>query len=405
STNPEFDVPQEFMKGIFFKEAYNDYKSEKYDPYMSSQLISIGYYKKSAQTLKKFIAFPMGIAGTDLSLMPISEPYDESYDKELRGSEYYIGQHELNLSAMTTLKFKTPVRQITSSISERWDFMFPNPNDVTPSVRTAIGTTFFHAMSTESDCSFSTAQGLIKPVALDTVLNHSTRTSFEHTHVSFNPKLYGEAAIVDCGEDMQIAEMPTSVASLQFIADQDVGTNPEMQLKYVTKDFKLLPDDEAPTVLEIGTMFLSWEHVEIYFEKYCREMGFCYRQKSITTDIVGSVRTISYACTEGAIYERSKRLRKIVPCRWKITLDKAKTDSNIYVTKFSNKHNHKTFSPIFRSNPAKETVLSNDYKFDVHQIFSPMAQDDDISAWESFFRKKLDMVDNFGHPMTMYPLF
>ncbi|CAG8764690.1 30843_t:CDS:1, partial [Racocetra persica] len=90
---------------------------------------------------------------------------------------------------------------------------------------------------------------------------------------------------------------------------------------------------------------------------------------------------------------------------WKITLDKAKTDSNIYVTKFSNKHNHQTFSPIFRSNPAKETVLSNDYKFDVQQIFSPMTQDDDISAWESFFRKKLDMVDNFGHPMTMYPLF
>ncbi|CAG8828472.1 9329_t:CDS:2, partial [Racocetra persica] len=84
STNPEFDVPQEFMKGIFFKEAYNDYKSEKYDPYMSSQLISIGYYKKSAQTLKKFIAFPMGIAGTDLNLIPLSESYDEPYDKELQ---------------------------------------------------------------------------------------------------------------------------------------------------------------------------------------------------------------------------------------------------------------------------------------------------------------------------------
>ncbi|RIB06745.1 hypothetical protein C2G38_488834 [Gigaspora rosea] len=32
-------------------------------------------------------------------------------------------------------------------------------------------------------------------------------------------------------EDMQIAEMPPSVANLQLIADQDVGTNPELQLK------------------------------------------------------------------------------------------------------------------------------------------------------------------------------
>ncbi|CAG8845923.1 12542_t:CDS:2, partial [Racocetra persica] len=155
---------------------------------------------------------------------------------------------------------------------------------------------------------------------------------------ALHTSVYPQAKINSKKEDMQIVEMPKSVASLQFIADQDVGTNPELQLKcyqkwpfekiwnYVTKDFKLLHDDEAPTVLEIGTMFLSWEHVEIYFEKYCREKGFCYRQKSITTDIVGTVRTISYACTEGAIYERSKRLRKIVPCRWKITLDKAKTD-------------------------------------------------------------------------------
>ncbi|CAG8700878.1 16580_t:CDS:10 [Cetraspora pellucida] len=701
SVNPEFDIPQEFMKGIFYKEAYNDYKNEKYDPYMSSQLISIGYYEKDAQALKKFIAFPMGIAGTDLNLIPISESYDEpydkelrdfiptsesydeSYDKELRGSEYYIGRHELNLSTMTTLKFKTPVRQIASSISESWEFKFPNDDKVTPSllaVRTATGTTFFRAMNTGSDFSSSTTQGSIKPIALDTVLNHSTRTSFEHTHVAFNPRLYGEAAIVDCGggvyiwraerhqaqaksidkyaieiirnpqvhedvslkdlwktceysahpqclyvasreridlfdfrnacstqplnmfstiegdqiyafqhmpypnsfqsilvtdnkvvlldqrfpkrpllswvhyntdlpiglntlidkqtstiltwsknppkimafqiptsksglvtatgypilvpsfhthptycrskylripnpsrlykiaeefiqpqtlpplasvlllrnnikaakprsfgscfsviqlsqtgalytqifysrlhtsvfpqarihstkEDMQIVEMPPSVASLQFIADQDVGTNPELQLKchqkwpfekiwnYVTRDFKLLHNDETPTVLEIGSMFLSWEHVERYFEKYCR---FCYRQKSITTDTTGTVCTISYTCTEGAIYERSKRLRKIVPCRWKVTLDKAKTDANIYVTKFSNKHNHKTSSPIFHSNPAKKTVLSNDYKFDVLQVFSPMTQNDDISAWENFFRNKLEMYR--GIPYTV----
>ncbi|CAG8492913.1 28476_t:CDS:2 [Dentiscutata erythropus] len=684
SINPEFDVPQEFMKGVFFKEAYNDYKNEKYDPYMSSQLISIGNYEDTKK-LKKFIAFPMGIAGTDLSLMPISE----SFDKELRGSEYDIGQHKLNLSAMTTLKFKTPVRQVTSSISEEWQFRFQKNSRVTPSllaVRTVTGTTFFCIMNAES----STNQGPIKPVALDTILNHSTRTSFEHTHVAFNPKLYGEAAIVDCGggvyvwraerheaqtkrinkyeietirdprvqedaplkdlwrtceysahpqclyvasreridlfdfrnacntqplnmfniiegdqiyafqhvpfpnsfqsivvtnnkvilldqrfpkrpllswihyntdlpvglntlvdkqtstiltwsknppkitafqiptsksglvsatgypilipsfhthptycrskylrvpnpsrlykiaeefiqpqtlpplasvlllrnniratnpknfgscfsviqlsqtgalysqifysrlhtsvfpqadmnlnkKDMQIVEMPPSTASLQLIADQDVGTNPELQLKcyqkwpfekiwnYATRDFKLFHhDNETPTVLEIGVMFLSWEHVEKYFEKYSQEMGFCYRQKSITTDTTGIVRTISYVCIEGAIYERSKRLRKIVPCKWEIALDMAKTNTNIYVTKFSNKHNHKTFSPIFRSNSARETVLSNDYKYDVIQIFSQMTQNNDIPTWKNCFRNKLEMVDNFGHPMTLYPLF
>ncbi|CAG8566796.1 34933_t:CDS:10, partial [Gigaspora margarita] len=683
--NPEFDVPQEFMKGIFFKEAYNDYKNEKYDPYMSSQLISIGNYEDT-KTLKKFIAFPMGIAGTDLKLKLVAYTYiihdkdlipiSESFDKEPQDSKSYIGQHKLDLSAMTTLKFKTPVRQITSSISEKWQLY---NSGVTPSllaVRTVTGTTFFCIMNAESDFSSSINQGPIKPVALDTILNHSTRTSFEHTHVAFNPKLYGEAAIVDCGggiyvwkaeryeaqikrinkyeietirdpqvqedaplkdlwrtceysahpkclyvasreridlfdfrnacntqslnmfntiegdqiyafqnlpfpnsfqsilvtnskvilldqrfpkrpllswihyntdlpiglntlidkqtstvltwsknppkitafqipisksglvtatgypilipsfhthptycrskylrvpnpsrlykiaeefiqpqtlpplasvlllrnrikttnpenfgscfsviqlsqtgalysqsfysrlhasifpqasmnlkkEDMQIAEMPPSVASLQLIADQDVGTNPELQLKshqkwpfekiwnYITKDFKLLHhDNETPTVLEIGAMFPSWEHVEKYFEKYSQEMGFCYRQKSITTDTTGIVRTINYACTEGAIYERSKRLRKVVPCKWEITLDIAKTNTNIYVTKFSNKHNHKTFSPIFRSNPAKETVLSNDYKFDVLQIFSQMTQNNNIPTWKNFFRNNLEM--------------
>lgn len=61
---PEFDIPSEYLGDILFEESKNDIDSENHDPYMSGQLISVGGNLSSSNN--KFIAFPMGQAGSEL---------------------------------------------------------------------------------------------------------------------------------------------------------------------------------------------------------------------------------------------------------------------------------------------------------------------------------------------------
>lgn len=59
-------------------------------------------------------------------------------------------------------------------------------------VRTISGTTFLKVIVPELE----DAQDYLKAVVLDSVL-HKKKDIFNHMHVTFNPMIYGEAAIVD----------------------------------------------------------------------------------------------------------------------------------------------------------------------------------------------------------------
>ena len=61
-------------------------------------------------------------------------------------------------------------------------------------IRTMSGTSFLKIINSELDV-YNTSSRL-KAIVLDSVL-HQKENNFDHMHVTFNPMMYGEAAIVD----------------------------------------------------------------------------------------------------------------------------------------------------------------------------------------------------------------
>ncbi|CAG8526265.1 5515_t:CDS:10 [Diversispora eburnea] len=160
---PEFEIPSEYLGDIIFEESMNDLDSENRDPYMSGQLISV--LGNLPLTNNKFIAFPMGQAGSELS----------------------------DLLAISKLKFKTPIRQIIATLPETSYGSQLSPPLM--AVRTTTGTTFFQIENPEEETNES--RNKLKASVINSVPGQIPGSSFDQTCVTFNPILYGEAAIVD----------------------------------------------------------------------------------------------------------------------------------------------------------------------------------------------------------------
>jgi hypothetical protein len=64
-------------------------------------------------------------------------------------------------------------------------------------IRTISGTTFLKVIVPElGDAHDVSSQDYLKAVVLDSIL-HQKKDILNHMHVTFNPMIYGEAAIVD----------------------------------------------------------------------------------------------------------------------------------------------------------------------------------------------------------------
>ncbi|CAG8482480.1 2348_t:CDS:10 [Acaulospora colombiana] len=173
---PEFDIPSEFLVDTLVEESN---KETNYDPYMSAQLISFG---DLGQT-NKFIAFPMGQTGSELCFTSMK------YHEKPQGNEdIFIGQYQLDLSAISKLKFKTPIRQITTSspitTSSHLDSISLPPLMAILDI------------DVETD---NSVEKRLKALTLDAVPGLVSGSTLDQMHVAFNPMLYGEAAIVDAG--------------------------------------------------------------------------------------------------------------------------------------------------------------------------------------------------------------
>ncbi|CAG8509980.1 15883_t:CDS:10 [Funneliformis mosseae] len=182
---PEFDISQEYIAATFLEESYNESNYKIFDPYMSNELISVGSYEFGPGMIEKFMTLPMGTSGTELNFIPLS------YDNALRDSNYIVSQYQPDLSNISTLNFKTPIKQVSSSIYENTPTINKsrdNTFNCCPSllaIRTMSGTTFLKIINTGSE---------LKAIALDSIIHED---DLEHMHVTFNPMIYGEAAIVD----------------------------------------------------------------------------------------------------------------------------------------------------------------------------------------------------------------
>ncbi|CAI2183641.1 7747_t:CDS:2 [Funneliformis geosporum] len=181
---PEFDISQEYIAATFLEESYNESHYKILDPYMSNELISVGSYEFGPGIIEKFMTFPMGTSGTELSndFIPLSD------DNTLRDSDYIVNQYQPDLRTISTLNFKTPIKQVSSSIYENTPTSRENTFNCCPSllaIRTMSGTTFLKIIHLESE---------LKAIALDSIIHED---NLDHMHVTFNPMVYGEAAIVD----------------------------------------------------------------------------------------------------------------------------------------------------------------------------------------------------------------
>ncbi|CAG8565667.1 7283_t:CDS:10 [Acaulospora morrowiae] len=216
---PEFDVPSDFLVDILAEELNKEIKSENCDPYVSAQLISLGEYEAGPGQTNKFMAFPIGQAGSELCFTPMT------YHEKPRDKDLSTGHYQMDLSAISKLKFKTPIRQITTtslnaSSSSIIDF---KPLPPLMAVRTMTGTTFLRILNIDSEMDNS---GL-KALTLDTIPGQISGSSFDQMHITFNPMLYGEAVIVDAGGGVYLwtAERNQHISSSNIvetiIASQD----------------------------------------------------------------------------------------------------------------------------------------------------------------------------------------
>ncbi|CAH1761556.1 6326_t:CDS:10 [Entrophospora sp. SA101] len=194
---PEFDIPLDFLAETFINESIIE---EEYhytnDSCMGSQLISICDYRIVDGQPLQLMIFPMGIAGSELCMIPLKK------ENNFHDSEFKISQLELDLSNSSRLNLKTPIRQVTTSISEKW---LVNKLPGLMAVRTMTGTIFFEF----------TKQSNYKPIVMDVLVNN-TNKFYEHMHVAFNPVLYGEAAIIDKYDGVYIWRAERSISTREF---------------------------------------------------------------------------------------------------------------------------------------------------------------------------------------------
>src|SRR6266542_5446005 len=129
----------------------------------------------------------------------------------------------------------------------------------------------------------------------------------------------------------------------------------------ISKDFKCTSslNNISPFVLETGALFISWESVENFFEHYRHVFGFNCQKKSITKDVIGNVRSLTYACMEGRFFDKNRKHKKIVLCKWRITLSFIKSSECIIVTKFIYQQNHGLFSALYNSERWRSSIIGN----------------------------------------------
>jgi hypothetical protein len=262
--------------------------------------------------------------------------------------------------------------------------------------------------------------------------------------------------------NLQISEMSNSIASLHNLADMDVGTIPELRVKQnqilhfeelwnckyfvyvfycqllhikclysgfnkrftldIFRDFKCLSlNNISPFVLKTGALFISWKSVENFFEYYGHVAGFNCQKKSIIKDVIGNVRSLTYACIEGRFFDKKhKKHKKIVPCEWRVTLSYTKSDGHIIVTKFISQHNHELFSSLYSSERWRSDIIDNTNiktisniqtnsqyinKEEILMSFDALRENDSFtSSLKKFYRDNLWIIDNIGHPLTLYLL-
>jgi hypothetical protein len=173
----------------------------------------------------------------------------------------------------------------------------------------------------------------------------------------------------------------------------------------------------SPFVLKTGALFISWEFVEKFFEHYRHVVGFNCQKRSIVKDVNGNVQSLTYACMEGRFFsKKNNKHKKIVPCEWKITLSYIKSDKYIIVTKFLNQHNHELFSSLYNSELWRSHVIGNtnmtnnqiNDQNNIENMDSDLLQenrDTFISFLKKVYNDNLWIIDNIGHPLTLYPLF
>ncbi|RIA98530.1 hypothetical protein C1645_96511 [Glomus cerebriforme] len=235
--------------------------------------------------------------------------------------------------------------------------------------------------------------------------------------------------------NLQISEMSDSIASMHILADIDVGTMPSLRVKqsqnwhfeklwdYISKNFKCPSlNNIPPFVLKTGALFVSWENVEKFFEHYGHVAGFNCQKKSIIKDVIGNVQSLAYACMEGRFFnKKNNKHKKVVPCEWQVTLSYLKSDKYIIITKFINRHNHELFSSLYNSERWRSSVINNtaisniqinsqhsSSEEEILMNFDALQENQDISfvsLLKKFYRDNLWIVDNVGHPLTLYPFF
>ncbi|CAG8539974.1 5880_t:CDS:2 [Paraglomus occultum] len=265
---PGFDFPVEMVTDLVRESMLHQIEWEKYDPYLGTRIASGTFDNGEKQ---KFLAFPMGPLGNELNLS-LLDWHESAYD-----SKSDIGQFVLQPSAESALRFRTPIRQIVCSE----DYGSAHPCLI--AVRTTTATTFLTLVPKKDgkrDFPRST-----NAIAIDSISNMGLAATSEHMHVTFNPLLYGEAAIIDGSgsvhiwratlqkkiarfdkfeyNTVQLSEPSCDTPQQDWWTRCEYGAHPQSLFVVSRKEASVL-DFRTPSKTRSSTLFVSKSNENIY---------------------------------------------------------------------------------------------------------------------------------------------
>ncbi|KAG9291567.1 hypothetical protein G9A89_021986 [Geosiphon pyriformis] len=190
---PEFGISDELLTQSIAESLRVQSRTATND-HLTGNLVAFGEFEPVKDDLCKFIAFPMGVIGNELNISIIDS------EKKQHNERFNLKLQKIIPTGVPITKFKTPILQIESSFAETihpgaWSSGFINPSIV--AVRTASGTTFLHLRSTTpDDAEWDSLPLLALPLA--NISNRDDKGQLhQQSHFTFNPSIYGEAAIVN----------------------------------------------------------------------------------------------------------------------------------------------------------------------------------------------------------------
>ncbi|CAG8470379.1 5865_t:CDS:10 [Ambispora leptoticha] len=192
---PDVEISDELLEQCLGEGLEYQDMIEQDDPY-TGNLVAFGELAPKKDLSIKFITFPTGVLGNELSIAIL-----DSYQNKCKNG-FNIASYEFVPSGNPIAKFKTPIRQIECSPSET-NIYSARDNLSTSSligVRTLTGTTLLYSRTTTPDDPEFDKTPVIA-TALDTLPNNDPqRHGNEQMHLTFNPSIFGEAVVTDdCG--------------------------------------------------------------------------------------------------------------------------------------------------------------------------------------------------------------